>query len=139
MHGFYAGRTLLAQHALPSAPTDGIGCCGKLSSHRTIGQVKTVAKSIRFVSRAEQEGGGYIYESGWTKKSNWNWRQPFGVPGQDSEPAVHLTFDEAQSICRFFGKRLPTDQEWTQAYRVAATTLELHRRALSSAALVMCP
>jgi formylglycine-generating enzyme required for sulfatase activity len=37
------------------------------------------------------------------------------VPGQDSEPAVHLTFDEAQSICRFFGKRLPTDQEWTQA------------------------
>jgi len=81
----------------------------------TIGQVKTVAKSIRFVSRAEQEGGGYIYEFGWTKKSNWNWRQPFGVPGQDSEPAVHLTFDEAQSICRFFGKRLPTDQEWTQA------------------------
>ena len=81
----------------------------------TIGQVKAAAKATRFLSRAEQEGGGYIFESGWTKKTNWNWRQPFGVPGQDSEPAVHLTFDEAQSICRFFGKRLPTDQEWTQA------------------------
>jgi formylglycine-generating enzyme required for sulfatase activity len=28
---------------------------------------------------------------------------------------VHLTFDEAQSVCGFFGKRLPTDKEWTQA------------------------
>jgi formylglycine-generating enzyme len=81
----------------------------------TIGQVKKMAQATNFVSRAEKEGGGYIYEMGWTKKPNWNWRQPFGVVGKDNEPAVHLTFDEAQSICKFFGKRLPTDAEWTAA------------------------
>lgn len=81
----------------------------------TIGQVKQMAQAEQFISRAEKEGGGYIYENGWTKKSNWNWRTPYGVPGKDNEPAVHLTFDEAQRICKFFGKRLPTDTEWTQA------------------------
>lgn len=81
----------------------------------TIGQVKKMAQATNFVSRAEKEGGGYIYEMGWTKKPNWNWRQPFGVAGKDNEPAVHLTFDEAQGICKFFGKRLPTDAEWVAA------------------------
>ena len=81
----------------------------------TIGQAKAMAKATGFVSRAERESGGYIYEYGWTQKKGWNWKAPFGVPGQDNEPAVHLTFDEAQSICQFFGKRLPTDKEWTSA------------------------
>jgi formylglycine-generating enzyme len=81
----------------------------------TIGQVKQMAKVTGFVSRAEKEGGGYVYEAGWTKKNGWNWRSPFGVPGQDNEPAVHLTFDEAQAVCKFFGKRLPNDKEWTSA------------------------
>lgn len=81
----------------------------------TIGQVKQMAQATGFVSRAEREGGGEVYEAGWTKKSGWNWRTPFGVPALDREPAVHLTFDEAQSVCKFFGKRLPNDREWTQA------------------------
>ena len=81
----------------------------------TVGQVKQMAKATGFVSRAEREGGGSIYELGWTKKPGWTWRQPFGVPAQDREPAVHLTFDEAASICKYFGKRLPTDEEWVKA------------------------
>jgi formylglycine-generating enzyme len=81
----------------------------------TVGQVKQFAKATGFISRAEREGGGTIYELGWTKKAGWNWRQPFGTPAADAEPAVHLTFDEAQRICRHFGKRLPTDAEWVKA------------------------
>jgi sulfatase modifying factor 1 len=81
----------------------------------SVAQVRQFANATGFVSLAEQEGGGFIYESGWVQKKGWSWRQPFGVPAQDDEPAVHLTFDEAQSICRFFGKRLPTDPEWVAA------------------------
>lgn len=81
----------------------------------TIGTVKRYALATGFVSRGEKEGGSYIYESGWVQKPGWTWRTPFGVPADDREPAAHLMFAEAQAICRYFGKRLPNDAEWTQA------------------------
>jgi len=81
----------------------------------SVGTVRRFAQATGFVSRAEREGGGYIYESGWTKKPGWTWKAPFGRAAQDNEPAVHLMFDEAQAVCRHFGKRLPTDAEWTGA------------------------
>ena len=81
----------------------------------SVGQFRQFARSTGFVSRAEREGGGYIYEFGWTQKPGWTWQAPFGRPAADGEPAVHLTFDEAQQACRFFGKRLPTDAEWVSA------------------------
>ena len=81
----------------------------------TVAQVKQFAQKTGFVSRAEKEGGGYIYEAGWTFKKGWNWRAPFGAPAQDNEPAVQLTFDEAQQICQHAGKRLPQDSEWVNA------------------------
>lgn len=81
----------------------------------TVGQVRQLAHATGFRSRAELEGGGFIYESGWVQKKGWTWRQPFGVPARDDEPAVHLTFDEAQAVCHHFKKRLPTDAEWVAA------------------------
>ena len=81
----------------------------------TIGQVKAFANTTGFVSQAERAGGGTVFESGWTHKPGWTWRLPFGVAARDDEPAVHLDFDEAQTICRHSGKRLPTDAEWTSA------------------------
>ena len=81
----------------------------------SVAQVKRYAQSTGFVSRAEKEGGGFIYESGFVLKKGWTWRAPFGVPAQDNEPAVHLTFDEAQKICQHEGKRLPRDTEWVNA------------------------
>lgn len=81
----------------------------------SVGQVKQYAHQTGFVSQAEKERGGFIYEAGWTQKAGWTWRAPFGKLAQDNEPAVHLTFDEAQQMCRFQGKRLPKDHEWVKA------------------------
>ena len=81
----------------------------------TIGTVKKYASATGFVSSGEKEGGSFIYEAGWTRKKDWTWRTPFGVAAKDNEPAVHLNFYEAKAICAFFGKRLPTDSEWTTA------------------------
>ena len=80
-----------------------------------IADVKAFATSTGFVSAAEKKGGGLSYESGFVQKPGWTWRTPYGVPAQDGEPAVHLNQKEAESICRYFGKRLPTDAEWTNA------------------------
>jgi formylglycine-generating enzyme required for sulfatase activity len=81
----------------------------------SVGQVQRYANQTGFVSQAEKDSGGFIYEAGWVQKSGWTWRAPFGKLAQDNEPAVHLTFDEAQQICRFQGKRLPKDHEWVKA------------------------
>jgi formylglycine-generating enzyme required for sulfatase activity len=81
----------------------------------TIGQFRRFAEATGTVTRAEREGGGSVYEAGWTRKSGLTWRAPFGRPGADDEPAVHVTFAEAQAFCRWAGKRLPTDAEWVEA------------------------
>ncbi len=81
----------------------------------TIGQFRRFAEATGTLTRAEREGGGQVYEAGWTQKPGWTWRAPFGTPGGEREPAVHLTYAEAEAYCRWTGKRLPTDREWVEA------------------------
>ena len=63
----------------------------------TIGQFRIFTKATGTKTKAEREGGGQVYELGWTKKAGWTWERPFGVAGADEEPAVHVTYDEAQA------------------------------------------
>ncbi len=83
----------------------------------TVGQLARFAQATGFTSAAERAGGGQVYEAGWVQKPGWTWRRPFGGPrdAHADEPAVHLTFDEAQAFCRWAGGRLPTDAEWVRA------------------------
>ena len=97
-----------------SIPTVQIGSLIWDQTEMTIGDVKGFA-ATGFVSAAEKKGGGLNYESGFVQKPGWTWMTPYGVPAGDSEPAVHLNQKEAESICRYYGKRLPTDAEWTSA------------------------
>ena len=87
----------------------------------TVGQFRRFVQATGMVTRAERAGGGEVYEAGWTRKPGWVWSAPFGVPaGQrnpthDDEPAVHVSFDEAQAFCRWAGGRLPSDAQWVSA------------------------
>jgi len=80
----------------------------------TISDFAAFADATGFITAAERNGG-MVYEAGWVTKPNWNWRQPYGVPAPPNEPAVHITFDEAEAYCRWRKKRLPTRDEWIQA------------------------
>ena len=64
-----------------------------------------------FITKAEKDGG-MVYENGWVIKPDWNWKTPYGIKGHPDEPAVHITYDEAQAYCTWRGKRLPTRDEW---------------------------
>lgn len=84
-------------------------------SEVSIGQFRRYVDATGAVTRAEREGGGSVYENGWTQKPGWTWRAPFGKPGGEREPAVHITYAEAEAYCRWAGKRLPSDREWVEA------------------------
>lgn len=88
----------------------------------TIGQFRRFAESTGLVTAAETAGGGFQFRAGWERMAGWTWRTPFGRPGAEDEPAVHLTWHEAQAYCRWAGLRLPTDAEWTRAAYVETRT-----------------
>jgi formylglycine-generating enzyme len=94
-----------------------IGAFSIARTETTVGQFKRFVEATRTVTLAERNGGGEVYEAGWVKKPGWTWRTPFGgtQPAADTEPAVHLTFDEAQAFCRWAGARLPSDAQWVSA------------------------
>jgi sulfatase modifying factor 1 len=84
----------------------------------TVGAFRRFVEATGMVTKAERDGGGSVFEAGWTKKPGWTWRAPFGLPAAEDEPAVHVTFDEASAYCRWAGKRLPADAEWMEAAHV---------------------
>jgi formylglycine-generating enzyme required for sulfatase activity len=98
-----------------SIPTVQIGNLMWDQTEMNIADVKAYAVSTGFVSAAEKKGGGLSYETGFVQKPGWTWKTPYGVPAKDAEPAVHLNQKEADDICRYFGKRLPSDAEWINA------------------------
>lgn len=81
----------------------------------TVGQFRRYVQATNMRTAAEERGGGQVYELGWTDRPGWTWARPFGHPAVDAEPAVHITFGEAQAFCRWAGGALPTDLQWTRA------------------------
>ncbi|RZS52264.1 formylglycine-generating enzyme family protein [Sphaerotilus mobilis] len=108
--------------AKPAGPPPGIdwvrvGPIEIARTETTIGQFRRYVQATGAVTQAERAGGGEVYELGWVRKPGWTWATPFG-PGttsSDDEPAVHVSFVDAQSFCRWAGARLPTDAEWVSA------------------------
>lgn len=83
----------------------------------TIGQFRKFIESTGLRTHAERQGGGSVYEAGWTQKRGWTWAFPYGPHYRpaDDEPVAHVTYDEAQAFCHWAGGRLPTDAQWRDA------------------------
>ena len=78
----------------------------------TVAQCRRHADATGRINCAERQGSGQVYEASWTTQPGWTWRRPFGEsPALDDEPAVHISFDEAQvpanepSLPASFGSR----------------------------------
>jgi formylglycine-generating enzyme required for sulfatase activity len=109
-----AGQTVANPAGIDWQPITGFSIA---RTETTVGQFRRFADTTGAVTRAERNGGGEVYEAGWTRKPGWTWRTCFGGghAAGDDEPAVHIGFDEAQAFCRWAGGRLPTDAEWVDA------------------------
>lgn len=113
--GALAAAGPLALAAAPGVDWVPVGPIAVARTETTVGQFRRYVDATGVVTLAERGGGGGVYEAGWTRKPGWNWRAPFGRPAGHDEPAVHVTYDEAQAFCRWAGGRLPTDAEWVGA------------------------
>lgn len=115
---FLAALLCMPAHAAGAGLPEGMQAIGGFALDRTevtVGEFAAFADARGLVTKAERDGGGLVYASGWQRKPGWTWRTPYGAPAHPQEPAVHVTFDEAQAYCRWAGKRLPTDAEWLEA------------------------
>jgi formylglycine-generating enzyme len=101
-----------------TAPPDTVPV-GKIKLDRTevtIGAFRAFAAKAEFRTAAEREGGGFEFVGGWRRRSGWTYLRPYGdALGADDEPAVHVSWSEAQAFCAAAGGRLPTAAEWRRA------------------------
>lgn len=81
----------------------------------TIGEFRAYRDSHSLVTAAERAGGGFEFGSGWERRSGWTWSSPYGLPGDDKEPVVHVSWSEARDFCLARGGRLPNLDEWRKA------------------------
>lgn len=81
----------------------------------TVSAFSEYAQQNGIQTLAEREGGGFEWGFGWQRREGWNYKNPQGEPAAPTEPAVHLSWDEADAYCRAAGGRLPTKAEWTKA------------------------
>lgn len=107
-------------HVHPAARADATGRVnlGAFSIDPTevaIGQFADYAKRKGIITSAEREGGGYEYNMGWTRRPGWNVYHPYGKPGASDEPAVHVSWHEAQAFCHDKGGQLPSREQWALA------------------------
>jgi formylglycine-generating enzyme required for sulfatase activity len=82
----------------------------------TIAEYLNFANKTNFKTEAEKQGFGYEYGIGWEKRKNWNYKTPYGKnPESLTEPAVHISYFEAEQYCKFINGRLPSFEEWSTA------------------------
>lgn len=81
----------------------------------TIMAFAAFARRTGLVTAAEKAGGGFEFGAGWERRPGWTFRTPFGKQAEPDEPAVHISWSEAQAFCTDAGGRLPTRGEWSSA------------------------
>ncbi|WP_210115070.1 formylglycine-generating enzyme family protein [Roseovarius aestuariivivens] len=88
----------------------------------TVQAFAAFAEETGLVTQATREGGGFEWGAGWQRRPGWTFRTPYGAPAAGTEPAVHVSWQEARDFCAHAGGRLPTREEWaTAAYTETRT------------------
>jgi formylglycine-generating enzyme len=79
----------------------------------TIAQFRAFAEATALETAAERTGGGFEWGAGWERRPGWTVYRPYSRdPDSLEEPAVHVSWHEAEGYCAWREGRLPTFAEW---------------------------
>ena len=88
----------------------------------TVEQFRDFVKATKYVTEAENSGGGWTYIGGnWQQNKKAIWRDPFAHGSKLEEilqhPVTQVSWNDAQAFCKWAGKILPSEQQWEKASR----------------------
>ncbi len=90
----------------------------------TLSEFEEFIQYTSYKTEAEVEGWGWIWESGWKKKSGVSWKEPFKseadriyTDNKDIMPVLSISWNDVQEYCKWFSGlkyavRLPGEYEW---------------------------
>jgi formylglycine-generating enzyme required for sulfatase activity len=80
----------------------------------TVGQFRAFVKTTGYKTHAE------------TASQKRTWSNPRSYKVHDRQPVMYVTAKDAEAYCTSIGARLPTEDEWTYAFRAGGETIRGH-------------
>jgi formylglycine-generating enzyme required for sulfatase activity len=120
--------TVKEEHLLASVPARKEFLSGFIISRDLVAYAEFLAfaSGTGYLSEAERDGWGWIWEGKWLQKKGACWRMPFGNEKDDNlyaensgiMPVLQLSWNDAVRYCEWYSNnskfdcRLPIEEEW---------------------------